>query len=446
MYSRRRWIFFVSLLLAGIIYFLRVLSIPHDILSKADRDDQPIQSGKFDLFNSTQGRSAFNPNKSRLRVSGNKSKSTWKPGTFCETFIERTYSRHYRVCMSDTSSRIDCIGNDYSGKISICTLRNTGFQPSSSYHLDEFADGGMWLYPDSISANLRSPQCKFGDLSQHVKHGGYMERMVKGVALAQPKGKCEVYIKGKVFIHSGHAVHIYFKMLGWYNLFVAIEQFGGNDDSYIFRLNRWNTPFLFPELEVKIFGNTRAIEDIPNGDKVHCADEIIIVPWGFASVPFRCKNDKIKKCFECNGTGLTDTYLSKFRAKVLQACGLVDNYRPIPTDGKVNMLVILRKPYIRFTNDKLSAFKRVLKNQDELIDNLKKSFPRATVNSVFMEDYAICDQIRMVHEADILMGRFCNLRVETCGCKIQHESLKLAICLTYVLCYNVILSNSLKSI
>ena len=110
------------------------------------------------------------------------------------------------------------------------------------------------------------------------------------------------------------------------------------------------------------------------------------------------------------------------------------------------MLVILRKPYIHFTNDKLSAFQRVLKNQDELIDNLKKSFPRATVNSVFMEDYAICDQIRMVHEVDILMGRFCNLSVETCGCKIQHESLKLAICMTYVLCYKVILSNSLKSI
>ena len=393
--ANRKILILSLLFLAGLVYFLRE-GTPKNIFNKAEQS----QIGNFDMLKFIQRQSAFNSNR-----------STWQAGTFCDKFVEHTYSEHYQVCMNDTSSRIDCFGTEYCGGISTCVLRNIGFLPASSYHLDEFADGGMWLNPENTTANLRSPQCKttveFGELLQHVDHGDYMEKIVEGVALAQPKGPCEVYIKGKVYIHIGHAAHIYFKILDWYNLFVAHEKFGG-DNAYIIRLNKGETPFMFPEMEVKLFGNTRAVEDIPNGNKVHCADEIVIVPWSFTSVPFRCKNELslVDQCFECKGAGLTDTYLSKFRAKVLNACGLVDNQRSVPTDGKVNLLVILRKPYIRSVNDKLSSFLRILTNQNELIDALKKSFPRATVNSIFMEDHSICEQISMVHEADIFMGGF----------------------------------------
>jgi hypothetical protein len=115
-----------------------------------------------------------------------------------------------------------------------------------------------------------------------------------------------------------------------------------------------------------------------------------------------------------------------FRSLVLKACGIKeyaaqDSYvqesdilkSSIP-GGKVmirqnfplQVVVIQRKPYLRHGLDHPNLFQRILTNEAELLTSLTQNISRDLINvtSVYMEEMDVCDQVRVAHSADILIG------------------------------------------
>ena len=66
--------------------------------------------------------------------------------------------------------------------------------------------------------------------------------------------------------------------------------------------------------------------------------------------------------------------------------------------------MILRKPYHRWNGDFDANFQRVLSNQNDVVQALRQEFPATNITTTYMENIPICEQIEMVHSADVLMG------------------------------------------
>ena len=66
--------------------------------------------------------------------------------------------------------------------------------------------------------------------------------------------------------------------------------------------------------------------------------------------------------------------------------------------------LLLIKAYHCFEGDKLTNFERVFVNSAELIDGLKKAFPMTNISTMYAEEMDICDQIKLVHQADVFLG------------------------------------------
>ena len=66
--------------------------------------------------------------------------------------------------------------------------------------------------------------------------------------------------------------------------------------------------------------------------------------------------------------------------------------------------LLLIKAYRRFEGDKLTKFERVFVNSAELIDSLKKAYPMTNICTMYAEEMDICDQIKLVHQADVFLG------------------------------------------
>ena len=113
----------------------------------------------------------------------------------------------------------------------------------------------------------------------------------------------------------------------------------------------------------------------------------------------------------------------KYRLFVLTACGIIDqqeirdgdNLKSSSPNDKVvirqqyplQVVVIKRTPYLRHGMDHLYSFQRLLANEAELILALEQNIStRGLVNvtSIYMEELDICDQIKLAHSADILIG------------------------------------------
>ena len=109
-----------------------------------------------------------------------------------------------------------------------------------------------------------------------------------------------------------------------------------------------------------------------------------------------------KKCYDCNSRGLPGTRFHEFRQRVLDACSLKDK---VYNSKEIRSIVVqIRKAYHRFEGDKLTKFERVFVNSAELIDGLKKAFPMTNINMMYPEEMDLCDQIKLVHQADVFLG------------------------------------------
>ena len=115
-----------------------------------------------------------------------------------------------------------------------------------------------------------------------------------------------------------------------------------------------------------------------------------------------------------------------FRSLVLRTCGIEESVaqdrilrggdilRSSLRGGKVvvrqrfplQVLVIQRKPYLRHGLDHPNLFQRILTNEAELLTALTRNISQDLFNvkSVYMEELDICDQVKVAHSADILIG------------------------------------------
>jgi len=66
-------------------------------------------------------------------------------------------------------------------------------------------------------------------------------------------------------------------------------------------------------------------------------------------------------------------------------------------------MYLRRKKYHRRPHDSDKKFERIVTNDDQMLAELGTSF-KANVTYFYAEDYSICEQIKLVHDADILIG------------------------------------------
>ena len=335
--------------------------------------------------------------------------SMWFPSTghwskdFCKSFLEVTYDRLDVVC----TSRITCLGNKHSKKMGTCILNRVGVRPSLLHKAmttlkveNILKSKSVWLIPNHFCQNSH-----FRNIEKYMEIFDPILPIVKMSSIIRSDEECNVWLRGTTFFYVGMSKHIYFKFLGWYNLFKSIRSNGNQHMNInIIRLPEPEGEFLFTELERRLFGNVIPLQNLSNLGVV-CFESLVLVSWAYGAPMFRCKMDGSalrKKCLQCDGTGL-DTDLVAFRQHVLAGCSIEDP--PLTGDRKTKIItVIQRKRYERFKGDPLKKFKRVWTNSDQLIEKIKRTFPTVQVRGIYAELLPICEQIRLIHETDVLVA------------------------------------------
>jgi hypothetical protein len=151
---------------------------------------------------------------------------------------------------------------------------------------------------------------------------------------------------------------------------------------------------------MKLFPEMIDIDELPN--KTMCFRKLVIVPYSFSGIPFRCKEDGNVRgpCFNCKGRGLYGSSFYSFRHRVVSSCGLVDEKNHVGN----KITIVSRTPYNRWKKDNPNKFQRILDNEDDLVKALGRKFPNTNVTVAHMETLGICEQISLAHDADVLMG------------------------------------------
>ena len=334
---------------------------------------------------------------------------TWRHGTFCEDFLENTFSDVTPVCNSVMSSKddIQCLGGSHAkGHLATCVINHMVVDPKKMQRTMINADkcyikdsASIWLMDESYC-----PHPTMSHLVQTMEGGDYVKLFVNELIRVQrrPPSACQNWVNKTVFFFGSHEHHIYFRVLAWYNLHKSLlDNKATPGDFFILRISAGDR-YLFPEYERKLFPELITLDEFT--DQITCFKKVVLVPKTYASIMFQCKmlNEVRGRCLDCNGKGLHGTSIATFRTRVLNACGIQDIDPKEKKERK--LVVILRKPYLRHGEDQLSHFERVLGNANELVDRLKTSFPSTTVTAIHMEDLSICEQIRYAHDADVLMG------------------------------------------
>ena len=187
-------------------------------------------------------------------------------------------------------------------------------------------------------------------------------------------------------------------------MYKALLEIGATENVRKVRVNDNGLKYLFPEFEQNMFPNMTNIGSFRN--ETVCFKKLVVAPHFLDSPQFQCKQSAAMsvKCFKCDGKGKAGTEMVAFRSAVLRAYSINDS---VPTSiyrDPRSIIVILRKPYKRWSEDKPEKFQRRLQNSNELLSALRGRFPQANVTGIFLEDMDICSQIRSAHDADVLLG------------------------------------------
>ena len=347
--------------------------------------------------------------------------SNWKKGTFCYNYFVNTFQLPIPVCASSVNpsvrNSISCLGSPYSDQMATCTLENIIISPHLLGKTMKNADNQYMEYNKSeLSIALLDgcgTECHITsiDFLQHqVHYFDYVLQVIQRVKEAEPQPAeiCKNWIEDDVFFFTAQRAHIYFLILDYFSLHKLLQDVNHTQSHgiHIMRISGSNN-YLFPKFGEALFPEAK-VHTIDNlNDVKTCFKKVVLVPKGVHSFPFRCKmsSKTVQKCLDCNAKGLSKTPLNLFRTRVLKACSVSDQRSSNITRTSVPSIIYLsRKPYMRFKSDKLDHFTRVLSNEKELILELRKTLKPATVRQVQLEDYELCDQIRIVHDADIYIG------------------------------------------
>lgn len=322
---------------------------------------------------------------------------TWPKGSFCDDFIERQFYEPVAVC-GPTLRPEHSIGCQHTPKSKFmiqCTVENVAM-------LGPRVPGETGQYV-LLTGDKHCPSPSMSGVKKTTEGGDPTRKILEKLLPEKPVSSsvCREWINKTAFIYMGRqAVHIYFRFNAYFNLYKAIRNEGVAPGQYVIIRQPNGRNYLFPEWEKKLFPELMVYDDLPNATV--CFRKMILVAHGFAGILFRCKMESNVRgpCFNCKGRGLYGTSLYSFRDKVISSCGLVDSEKHV---GK-KMTIISRRPYQRWRTDAPEKFERVLTNEDQLVSTLESTFPGTNITVAHMEGLDICTQIKLAHEADVLMG------------------------------------------
>ena len=326
----------------------------------------------------------------------NPSGPTWKKGSFCELFVEKTFQTPLPVCGSKMlpEHNIKCYRNVKSTRMAYCILEDVFMSAPR-----KLGSGSNLILLTGGEKNC--PTIELSGLHKTTENGDPVRKIVDGVVSRTPKTNsvCQEWINKTAFLYSGDQnIHTYFRMNAYLNLHKAIIREGVAPGEFVIIRHNSGFKYLFSEWERKLFPEMTHVDELPN--KTICFRKLILVPGAFACIVFRCKMESNVRgpCFDCKGRGLYGNSLYSFRHRVITSCGLQDEEHHVGN----RITIVSRTPYKRWRND--NNFQRVLSNEDDLVKTLRRNFPNTNVTVAHMEALDICTQIGLAHDADVVMG------------------------------------------
>ena len=341
----------------------------------------------------------------------------WPKESFCYKFLVETFKKAIPVCRVRTSMKsAECFGNSYDDNMGTCILRNVAVNPQILMSLMSKAnktprtrrtETAITLLDDMHTTCERISSYV---LEKHMSSTDYIYLTIKVLKQNNPMNSegCEKWINKDVYLFSSNEGHIYFRFLDYFNVHKILEDFSASlsENIYIIRVSESGySKYKFPEFDKKMFpeAHVQTLNDL--GSESVCFKKITLVPRSYYSVPFRCKMSLSLelKCSECDGKSWSNTQFSTFRTRVLKACSINDMVSGSQQRGQ-KVTVISRKAYKRYPEDSPNKFKRILTNEEEMVSTLEQEFSTAVVQVVHFEDLSICEQVRLAHSSDVLIG------------------------------------------
>ena len=324
---------------------------------------------------------------------------TWKSGSFCESYVERTFQTPVAVCGPEPAAEhnIKCYRNSQSKVMVYCILESVFL--SGPRAVGAGLDTGLLT-----GADRSCPTLSVSGVEKTSERNSRNRKLLDSISKreSKPSASCEEWINKTAFLYTAdQAVHIYFRMNAYYSLHKAISREGVAPGDFLVIKDPNRSNYLFSEWEMaKLFPEMVTVNELPN--KTLCFKKLVVVPFSFSGIPFRCKmeGNVRTKCFNCKGRGLYGSSFYSFRQRVISACGLVDK------EGYSwnRITIVSRTPYQRWRKDDPNKFQRILGNENDLVKALRNSFPNTNVTVAHMEKMDICKQISLANSADVLIG------------------------------------------
>ena len=216
---------------------------------------------------------------------------------------------------------------------------------------------------------------------------------------------CDRWINHTVILFKGCNNHVYFNVLLWYAVFKAITDRNLQETFQVMRCKGENYTYYpaFVEFEKRLFPNIVVTEDLQ--EESICFKKLVILPEHFDSLLYRCKMESniMEQCYQCSSKDRSGTTIALYRSFVLRKCSVDDSVQVNGYRFPQKIVYLRRKQYLRRPNDSPQKFHRVISNADEMLAELSKSF-KVNVTYFYGEDHSLCEQVRLVHDADILIG------------------------------------------
>ena len=325
---------------------------------------------------------------------------TWRKGSFCNAYVENTFQVPIGVCgpQAEPEHNIKCHRSAHSKVMLYCVLESV-FIPGPRMIGSKKLDVGLLT-----GAGRSCSSISLSEVHKNSERNSRCHTLLDRVAEIEkkPLSFCENWINKTAFLYTADQnVHIYFRMNAYHNLHKAIAREGVAPGDFVIIKHPFSSSYLFSEWEkYKLFPEMVDLDELPN--KTLCFRKLVIVPFSFSGIPFRCKMESNVRgpCFNCKGRGLYGSSFYSFRHRVISSCGLVDEKKHVGN----RITIISRTPYKRWSKDDFKKFQRILENEDDLVNALRKGFPNTNVTVAHMEKLGICEQISLAHDADVLMG------------------------------------------
>ena len=318
----------------------------------------------------------------------------------CKNFFGRQYYERLSVCSQSDhyiNQSIVCMKNPVSTMMAKCTIRGLVLDKSRMINPVPKLKIDAVKVRQLVSERFNCPAPSLSKLYSYTEESDHLPQLVKRIIQKKPlrSDECRLWFNDTTYVFCGDH-HIYFRFLGWYNLFKTIY-YDGNQRSKIIRLTE--DPY-FSDVEKRIFPNLITISDLKSFPV--CIKNATLVPRSFTSTPFRCKMELKSFCSDCLLQDFDEPTWFEFKTSMLRACSIDTSDQNLISKRK--MVIILRKPYKRYAGDENRVFERVMINETDLLNALRSNFASFTVLPVYMEDLTLCEQINISSSAHVFLG------------------------------------------